>query len=317
MQSSYILSMFGRPVLTDVHSMADATSLSAGFLYKLSVRNDKFYRRFDIPKKAGGSRTICSPSREMKAVQAWILRNILEPLTVDQAATAFRRGRRLLDNALPHQHNRFFLCLDLEDFFPSIPYAKVYNVFRTCGYGPHMAHVLARLCTCEDKLPQGGVTSPALSNIVCIRLDRRITSFVGKRNVAYTRYADDLTFSSMSPNRLSSIVPTIRHIVEDEGFTLNGAKARRMGPRQQCRITGLVVSDAQVGVGRGRKRALRAAIHSVLLQPQDADDREHRIAHVRGWLAFLKSVDKRGLAQLQVHADRVAQRHGVANVLSP
>jgi len=315
-QGSYTLSMLGLPVLRDVHSLAKEMALSPGLLYKLSAANGKFYQRFEVPKKSGGTRKILNPSRQMKAVQAWILRNILDRLNVHQAATGFRSGSNVFQNAVPHRDNRYFLCLDIEDFFPSILYAKVYKVFRSLGYSAHMAHVLAGLCTCEGRLPQGAVTSPSLSNLVCIGLDRRISSFVGRRNVAYTRYADDLTFSSMSPGRLVAIMPTIRHILDDESFTLNAAKTRRMGPRQQCRVTGLVLSDGEVGVGRKRKRKLRAAIHSVLLDRPNANDREHHQRHVRGWLAFLASVDKRGLVQLSSHAARLAQRHGVPNVLS-
>ena len=311
MQGSYTAFMFGLPAVRDVHSLAEVMSLSPGLLYKLSAVNHRFYRRFGVPKKSGGTRIIFNPSREMKAVQAWILRNILDKLQVHQAATAFRRGVGLLQNADPHVRNRYFLCLDMEEFFPSIPYAKVYTVFRSVGYFPHVAHILSCLCTCEGTLPQGAVTSPALSNIICFRLDRRISAFVGRRNITYTRYADDLTFSSMSPNRLAAIMPTIRHIVEDEGFALNKAKTRRMGPRQQCRLTGLVVADGRVGIGRKRKRQIRAAIHHLLTEDMDEQQREQRRAHVQGWLAFMNCVDEPGLRQLHRHYSVLAERHGL------
>jgi len=107
--------------------------LSPGLLYKLSVANEHFYRRFALPKKSGGSRTILCPSRQMKAVQAWILRNILDKAEVHPAATAFCRGANTLRNASPHRHNRYFLCLDIEDFFPSIPYSKCTRYFEALG----------------------------------------------------------------------------------------------------------------------------------------------------------------------------------------
>lgn len=314
--TSYRLSMFGLPEVRDLDSLATEVSLSPGFLHKLSVANYRFYHRFEIPKKSGEPRSILNPSRDMKAVQAWILRNVLDRVKVHPAATGFRRGHNVARNAAPHAHNRYLLCLDIEDFFPSISYGKVYSIFRALGYGPHIAHILSHLCTCDDKLPQGAVTSPALSNIVCMRLDHRITAFVGRRNVAYTRYADDLTFSSMSPNRLSGVKPTIRHILEDEGFTLNNAKTRRMGPRQARRVTGLILSQGRAGVGRKRKRKLRAAIHRVIMGVLDSDEQQRLQAHVQGWLAFVKSVDATGYTQLTSHASALAKRHGVPNPLS-
>lgn len=309
MPSSYTLSMLGLPNLKNLSSLADETALSPGLLYNLSVANDRFYHRFDLPKKGGGTRTISSPSREMKAVQAWILRSILDKVPVHEAATGFRQGRNVRHNAAPHADNAYLLCLDIEDFFPSIPYSKVYTVFHGLGYSAHVAHILSHLCSCDGALPQGAVTSPALSNIVCIPLDHRITSFVGRRDIAYTRYADDLTFSGVSPSHPTAIMPTIRHILSDQGFTLNVAKTRRMGPRLQRRVTGLVVGDGHVGVGRQRKRQIRAAIHHLLTEDMDEDQHERHGAQVQGWLAFMNCVDEPGLRQLRRHYSVLADRH--------
>ncbi len=308
--------MLGLPAITDLGSLADETALSRGLLYKLAVVSGNFYHRFEIPKKSGGVRTILNPSREMKAVQAWILRNVLDHVHIHEAATGFRRGFSTLQNATPHLKNRYFVCLDIQDFFPSITYPKVYNVFRTLGYNAHMAHVFSQICTCDGRLPQGAVTSPALSNIVCIRLDRRISAFVGRRNIAYTRYADDLTFSAMSPNWLVAAMPTIRHIVEDQGFSLNVAKTRLMGPGQQRRVTGLVLGDGQVGVGRKQKRKLRAAIHHLLLEGANEAGHAAKEAHVLGWCALLNSVDRQGLAQLRSYAGSLARKYGVRNAIA-
>ncbi len=313
MQSTYAAYILGVPPISSLQSLSDHTSLSPGLLYKLATLNTRFYYRFELPKKLGGTRTIRNPSRDMKAVQAWILRNILDNAQVDQAATGFRKGFSVAHNAAPHVRNGYLLCTDIEDFFHSITYQKVFTVFRSFGYRPSVAHLLSSLCTCDGALPQGGVTSPALSNIVCIKLDRRITGFVGRRNIAYTRYADDLTFSCMTPNRLIGIMPTIRHILEDEGFTLNQAKTRAMGPRQRRRITGLVVGDGLAGVGKQRKRYLRAVIHHLMMGQPDAD----KSAHLQGWLGLLNSVDKTGLKQLRDYATALSARHGVANRLAP
>lgn len=309
-----ILYMSGRPIVTDLQSLADHVHISPGFLYRLSKYNDKFYKIFKLAKKNGGSRIIFCPSKEMKAVQAWILRNVLGGIKVTDNATGFRKGLNILYNAECHKDNRYFLCLDIEDFFPSISYAKVYTIFKSLGYNSHVSHIFSSLCTCQGKLPQGAVTSPALSNIICIRLDHRISGYVGKRNITYTRYADDMVFSSMSPSRLVGIKKFVTQILKDEGFELNESKTRFLGPRRQRKVTGLVISDESLGVGRKRKRILRASIHHLFVASLSSVEREKLRSHLGGWFAYMNSVDPKGLKQLKNYLTHISGKHGGLDV---
>lgn len=307
----YKLYMAGLPLLEGLHDLADHVHLSPGLLYRLSKHNDKFYKSFERPKKSGGFRIIFCPSKEMKAVQAWILRNILERVHVTESATGFRKGTNVLDNAKRHRSNRYFLLLDIENFFPSIPYAKVYTVFQTIGYTSHISHILASLCTCKEKLPQGAVTSPALSNIICIRLDHRISGYVGKRNVTYTRYADDMVFSSLSPSRVAGVKRFVDRILREEGFVLNESKTRILGPRQQRKVTGIVIGDKSLGVGKKRKRILRAVLHRLVTANLSNAERERLGRHINGWFGYMNSVDPRGLKQLKLYGKRLLATHEV------
>lgn len=307
--SVYTLRMFGLPLVESLDSLSEHIGLSRGLLHRLSARSSKFYRRFYLPKKSGGQREILAPSREMKAVQAWILREILEGLPIHEGATGFRAGSNICLNAEPHRSNQYLLCLDIDDFFPSIGYGRVYGVFRRIGFNSHIAHVFSSLCTCEGKLPQGAVTSPALSNIICFPLDRRVSGFTGKRNIAYTRYADDMTLSCMNPNRLVGAKRVVERIITEEGFTLNEAKTRYMGPRQQRRVTGLVIGDGSIGVGKRRKRKLRAAMHRLAARNVPSEQHEAFERHVLGWLAFLQDVDRRGFEQLRAYSARLSKRY--------
>jgi len=309
-----ILYMSGRPIVTDLQSLSDHVHISSWLLYRLSKYNDKFYKILKLPKKNGGTRIIFCPSKEMKAVQAWILRNILDGIKVTENATGFRKGLNVLYNAECHRDNRYFLCLDIEDFFPSISYAKVYTIFKSLGYNSHVSHIFSSLCTCQGKLPQGAVSSPALSNIICIRLDHRITGYVGKRNVTYTRYADDMVFSSMSPSRLVGIHKCVVRILRDEGFEPNESKTRFLGPRRQRKVTGLVISDESLGVGRKRKRILRASIHRLLAAGLSTEETEKLRWHLRGWFAYMKSVDPKGLEQLKKYFVHISGKYGQVDV---
>lgn len=311
--SRYRSHMVGLPLVEDLEDLTDYVHLSSGLLYRLSKYNNKFYKSFKLPKKSGGFRIIFCPSKEMKAVQAWILRTILDKIPMSDSATGFRTGKNTLDNAKPHKDNRYFLCLDIEDFFPSIPYAKVYTVFKAIEYNSHVSHIFASLCTCKGKLPQGAVSSPALSNIICTRLDHRISGYVGKRNITYTRYADDMAFSSLSPIRLVGTKKVIVEILRSEGFELNKAKTRFLGPRRQRKVTGLIISDESLGVGRKRKRILRATIHRLVTANLSNIERGRLSRHISGWFAYMNSIDPKGLDQLKLYAKRLSLVHGGEN----
>ena len=303
------LLLLGLPVIENLEDLSEHVHLSKGLLYRLSKRNNLHYIKFEIPKKSGGKREIACPSRELKAVQAWILRDILDKTSVSNAATAFRSDRNILYNAECHKHdrfsnNRYFLCLDIDDFFPSISGTRIIGIFETLGYNSFISRVLALLCTCDDSLPQGGVTSPALCNIVCINLDRRILGYVGKKNIAYSRYADDMTFSCMNANRLIGVKKMVAGILKDEGFSLNESKTRFLGPKSQRRITGLVISNDRIGIGRGMKRLLRAKIHRLYTADMPDTSRQSLLLHIKGWLSFTEDVDKKTYDRLMQYISK-------------
>lgn len=316
MKQDYRLKLFGFPQIEDIEAFSQQIHLSKDLLYRLSKYNDKFYKIFNTPKKSGGFRKIYAPSKEMKAVQAWILRHILERISLSDYATAYIKEKNLTFNVSRHLGNRFFLCLDIDDFFPSIPYSKVFNVFRTIGFNPHISHVFTSLCTCEGKLPQGAVTSPAISNIVCIKMDNRISGYVGKKNVMYARYADDMTFSSLSENRLISIKNFVSWIIKDEGFEINKNKTRYLGPYQRREITGLVVSDKSMGIGRRTKRLLRAKIHRFETAKLVSEEKSKLGNHIDGWLSYLNSVDVKGHDQILKYCERFRNKKSSGNGLS-
>ncbi|MFC2006007.1 retron St85 family RNA-directed DNA polymerase [Chloroflexota bacterium] len=278
------------PKLDNLSDISIRTHLSTGLLYKLSKRSEYYYRVYKLKKRSKGEREIAEPSRAMKAVQSWILVNILDQIPLPKQATGFRKDSNILKNAEPHQVNEYILCIDIEDFFPSITYSNIYTIFYKLGYSKHVCHILTSFCTFKNRLPQGGVTSPALSNLSCIRLDHRISGYCGTRNVQYTRYADDITLSSMSSQRLTKAYRMVEYIIEDEGFTLNHAKTRYMGPKRRRKVTGLVIGDNGAGIGRQEERKLQTEIF-YLFKVQGSMDIEEAIIKLQGKLAFLYSVD--------------------------
>jgi retron-type reverse transcriptase len=287
------------PVFSNVNELAQIMHIHPGFLTVLGYRSDKFYKRYKIKKSDGSKRLIMQPSSELKAIQAWILRNILEKLQPSRYATAYIKGFGLSENTKFHNNNRYFICLDLEEFFPSISFRRIMNLFSLIGYSRTAAYFFTNLTTCDNILPQGGVTSPCISNLIASKLDRRIAGFTSRRNISYSRYADDMTISSNNPIILIKSFDIIEKIINSEHFSLNRKKIRVMGPRRKCYITGLIKnnSGSSFGIGKKKKRDMRRIMHHHIYN-KSIDKKYKNEQSILGWLGFLKSVDESSFNQM-------------------
>lgn len=221
--------------------------------------NNYLYNEVNIPKKSGGKRRLLIPSATLKIIQRWILDNILIEFHVSSHATGFREGNSIVTNAKPHVGKECVINLDIENFFPSISIEKIFQVFYYYGYTKEVSYTLSRLCTYEGFLPQGSPASPCLSNIVCLKLDKRLSSISSLYSADYTRYADDITVSGNK--RLSSILPFLIEIIQDEGYKINQSKLRLQYSHQKQVVTGLNVNGNTIKVSRKYKRQLLKDIY--------------------------------------------------------
>jgi retron-type reverse transcriptase len=276
----------GLPPLPDVKTLASAIGVSVAeirFLaYERALSRVSHYQRFLIPKKSGGSRQISAPMPRLKRVQYWILDNILAKVPVHEAAHGFVPGRSILTNAAPHTGRGVVVNLDLKDFFPTLSWRRVRGKFQGLGYSGAVATVLALICTEPDadeveldgqrlfvrkgprRLPQGAPTSPALTNLICSRLDKRLSGLAAKLGFTYTRYADDLTFSASgeAAEITGTLLKAVEAIVTAEGFAVHPGKTRVMRSHRRQEVTGLVVNE-RVGVPRDTLRRFRALLHQI------------------------------------------------------
>lgn len=300
------LTSFQLPVLSTPADVASALKLTIpqlrGLAFHTDVASRLQYIQFTVPKKSGGTRMLSAPHRRLAAAQEWILHNILNKLPTEEAAHGFVAGRSIVTNASPHTGRAVVVNMDLEGFFPTIAFPRVRSVFHRLGYSPAVATILALLCTeCPRRkveysgqtlfvatgprgLPQGACTSPALSNQVARRLDKRLQGIANKMQLTYTRYADDITFSGNAElsERVGYVMARIRHIAQDEGFSVNDAKSRVLRRNTAQAVTGLVVND-RVGVARAKVRRVRAILHQAKKTGLDAQNRENH-PNFRGWL---------------------------------
>lgn len=219
------------------------------------------YKVFYIPKKSGGFRKIEAPSQELEMIQKWIKTNILEKLNISSSAKGFKKGTSIVDNAKCHCNKKYVLNMDLQNFFPSIKYSKIFKLFYYIGYNKEVCHLLTQLCTNGDNvLPQGAPTSPIISNLVNIKLDKRLYCLAKSFGGDYTRYADDITISSNI--RLIKYVDIIQNIIKDEGYIINIKKTRINNSGQRQEVTGLIVND-KISVNKKIKKELNKAIYFI------------------------------------------------------
>lgn len=226
------------------------------------------YHTFEIPKRTGGSRTIAAPDKPLKETQRLILRRVLGRLKAHLSATGFERLFSIVSNALPHVAQDVVIKLDIMDFFGSAGGRRLDNYFRAIGYNADAAALLTTLCTHEHRLPQGAPTSPRLSNLLNHRLDSRLAALADSRGLAYSRYADDITFSgpqtmdqAKSAIRINDVIHLAKRILKDEGYTLHTEKKLRIAHKHDRQlVTGLVV-NRKVNLPRKTRRWLRAVDH--------------------------------------------------------
>ncbi|MHA1338795.1 MAG: reverse transcriptase family protein [Promethearchaeota archaeon] len=259
--------------------------------------HSRFYKRKFILKPDGRKRLISMPKYLLKQFQRKILSEILEKAELDECATAFQKGKSILDNAIPHINANTLVKIDLKDFFPSLKFKHVMEVFRGFGYSNPVSAILARLCTDFYNnrifLPQGAPTSPMIANLYASHLDRRLKALWGKHGFTYTRYADDLCFSSDESNiPVGKLIFATYEIIKDEKLFPNYKKTKvyRKGNRMQ--VTGLVVNE-KPNVNRKWIRELRAQIHHYKYQTQflSEDEKRQEEARILGKIAFLNMID--------------------------
>ena len=268
------------------------------------------YHEFSIAKRSGGTRIIAAPDPSTRAIQRTIHRRLLGRLSAHPCATGFEAGHSIVTNASVHVRKAVVLRMDLRDYFHSTSAARVYEYFRTIGWNQEAGELLTGLCTRNGGLPQGAPTSPRLSNLVNYPLDARLAGLARtlrahyqnpktlqkmvipaaeNATIAYTRYADDITFSfdRDSHHAIQAIIWMTKKIVAEYGYQLHQRRKltiRRPHERQQ--VTGLVVNE-RVSLPRPTRKRLRAVEHALATGRPASMSREQ----LAGWRALQHMID--------------------------
>jgi len=228
------------------------------------------YKTFQIRKKSGGLREINAPCYQL-SILLYLINILLKAIyTPKSCVTGFAEGRSIVMNASMHTGHHYVFNIDLENFFPSIPQARVWARLQLdpFNFSTEVASVVAGLCChtnaegTQNVLPQGAATSPLLTNAICDKLDRRMLGVARKFGLHYSRYADDMTFSSMHNvyQEDSEFRNEIKRIIEEQGFKMNDKKTRLLRDGQRQEVTGLTVNE-NVNLTKKYVRDLRCILH--------------------------------------------------------
>ena len=288
------------------------------------------YKTFPIPKRNGGQRTIKAPVDALKLLQrklSDLLQDCVDEIAVsnnrkDRTAHGFKRKRSIITNARQHRHRRWVLNLDLEEFFPSINFGRVRGFLlknRDFELGEDVATVIAQIACHENSLPQGSPSSPVISNLIAHLLDMRLVKLASEVGCTYSRYADDLTFSTNKKEFPENIaVPSgtegaashswlpgeaLQTAIERTGFRINAKKTHLMYRTSRQAVTGLVVNK-KINVPWEYCHTVRAMVHNLVrtgtfesvgvTQKDGQAVRERRpgtLNELHGMLGFIDSID--------------------------
>jgi len=267
-----------------------------------------YYLNYPIQKNSGGKRWICAPIGELKDIQYDLLNKLLSYGKPHDNAVGFRPGVSVKEGAEKHLNKKVILNIDLKDFFPSIktdkvikaitPILSIMNSLELFDYFKLSAYEISELMTYRGKVPQGAPTSPALSNLVAKGLDFDLHDLAIKNNLEYTRYADDMSFSSDDYSMdMMTIYSDVIKICQKHLFTINKKKTRILRPHQRMTVTGIVVND-KLGVPKWKRKNFRAKLHNLIKSNKVISKEEYQ--KIRGYAEWINQLHpKHGKAFLE------------------
>ncbi|WP_346688478.1 retron Ec67 family RNA-directed DNA polymerase/endonuclease [uncultured Cloacibacillus sp.] len=293
--------------VTNRNELADFLRIRKSTLtYVLYVRQvDNLYNSFTIPKKDGSLRQISSPHVVLKKIQKKLANALWEyQLTIwkkrnihPNMSHAFEKHKSIITNATIHKNKRFILNLDLENYFDSFHFGRVKGYFEKNNnflLPTSVATILAQLTCYRGTLPQGAPTSPIITNMICQILDNRLLKIAKKYKADYTRYADDLTFSTNRRDFLEDYSDFYRDItreIENAGFKINDKKQRLFFKDSKQIVTGLVVND-RVNIDHIYYKKTRAMAHRLYTTGQyDLNGSAGTIEQLEGRFSFINCLD--------------------------
>ena len=280
-----------------LETLAKQSGVDQAKLRRIANTASRRYKVYKIPKRTRGERTIEHPSRELKAIQRWIVKSVFEKFPIHVCATAYKKGASIRANADRHLHSNYTTRYDFLGFFPSFRQDRLRLFLNTQAekFGLRLSEqdidFVGKLVCRNGRLTIGAPSSPVVSNVMMYYFDQLLSEFCEKRQIVYTRYADDVFVSSKEPNLLVGIEDEIRRVnrsIDYLALRINHRKTAYLSRRYGRRIAGVVITpDRKLSIGRNRKREIKSLVHRWL---NGELSRDH-LAYLRGLLAFARDVE--------------------------
>ncbi|MDD5400929.1 MAG: retron St85 family RNA-directed DNA polymerase [Sulfurimonas sp.] len=283
------------------------------YLYKFAYSASRRYKTYSIPKRTSGNRIISQPSRELKSYQRYIISSILEQFPIHESVYSYQNNKNIKKMATNHLNSRFLLRVDFSNFFPSIKGEYLREFFQK------NMHFLENPLTDTDitlinlfvfrsnKLTIGAPSSPIISNIILYDLDEYLSNICTKKRVTYTRYADDLYFSTSEPNTLNEILQLLKEYLKDFFIKLlvNEDKNIFTSKKRRRQITGLTLTTSNsISIGKKKKREIRTLIYKYSTNNIELNE----LSYLKGYLPYLYSIEPSYIDNLKrKYSDKIIQ----------
>ena len=273
-------------------------------LYKEKINN--LYSTFEIPKKNGGYRTICAPKDELKWIQkklgnklTEIHSNYLEAKRIKSVIShGFQKEKGIMTNALVHKHKKYILNIDISDFFSSFNFGRVQGYFHKSKefcFSKEVSIIIAQLTCYDGKLPQGAPTSPIISNLIFNIVDLNILALTQKYKLDYTRYADDLSFSTNNKvfkDEYTNFIKELEELLDRSGFKINQSKTRLEYYSSRQEVTGITVND-KINANRSFINNTRAMANQLYKTNSfHINGKVGNVNQLEGRFSFINQLDK-------------------------
>lgn len=294
-------------MMSILKKIAADLAMPVDWVMRIIQRSPYSYKTYFIKKKTGGLREISQPSRETKALQYWVIDNVISKLPIHEVATAYTKGSSILKNASAHKDNRYMAKFDFKDFFPCIT-ANDFKLHIEKYYPEKIedddVQCLQRICFKRgfgDKilsLTIGAPSSPSISNTIMYDFDCILSNYCNDRSITYTRYADDLVFSTNISGNLFDLDGFIRSKIKEikyPSLSINEKKTVFVSKKFQRRVTGLIITNENsISLGRDKKREISSLVHKHSLGLIDRKE----VIRLKGLLGFAKNVEPEFILRL-------------------
>lgn len=294
--------------------IAKGIGIDESYVTIITSRNN-LYAKYYIPKKNGRYRLILQPSKELKVLQRWLLRNIFAYFPVSEYSSAYSKGNSVRKNAAVHKEGRYLLHTDITNFFPTISRTMLKQYFqsnesltRKLGMADEDIELILDICLYRgENLVVGSVASPQIANMLMYAFDLELKQMLdGFGSFRYTRYADDIVISSMSFID-EQVLKQTEQLMIKYGFKMNHEKTYYMGKNGKRQVTGIVLDNNRnaLTIGNKKYKKFQRMLYDYLVKGHGD------LGYIKGYLAYIQEVSRQQYDQLA----EIYKRYDIENVL--